>query len=94
MFDETVCDLIVDFFSAYENLSHVGKCDSPCGMECRRVFQEWCERVLPRLAVIGRNKTRVGFPQLQAAHPGQADDHRQATEAFIVERANIGPYAE
>ena len=32
---------MIDFFHAYERLAERGKCDSPGGMECRRVLTEW-----------------------------------------------------
>jgi len=29
------------FLSAYQRLSETGACDSPRGMECQRVYEEW-----------------------------------------------------
>ena len=36
-----------EFWNAYEALSKEGRCDSPGGMEYKRVFKEWTDQGRP-----------------------------------------------
>jgi hypothetical protein len=43
MSDTDSLDNILDFWRAYDRLSHEGACDSTGGMQSRRVFDEWLD---------------------------------------------------